>query len=92
MSSPWYDNQFCVLCAAGEHGPEAHETQSMLTVTGHPTRKGRFLGIQDGARVVVLAKFDSDEAANLFLDWIRNRDGKRIEFRTEEGKAGEQGS
>ena len=88
MSDGWHGKEFCVLCAAGEHLPEVHRTESILAVTTHPTRKGRFLGIQHGARMVILAKFDSEEAANLFLDWVRNRDGSRIDFQTEEGRQG----
>lgn len=40
-----------------------------LLITRFPGRKGVFLGKQDGSRIRKLARFESEEAAQEFIDW-----------------------
>lgn len=84
MSDGWHGKEFCVLCAAGDHDRSVHNTDA-LVITTIPNRKGKYLAIQSGSVVKTVARFSSEEDADLFLKWIRERDGRRFRF-TEDGE------
>ena len=55
-----------------------------LAVSRVPVLKGIFLGLQEGPRFTALARFASEEAAEVFLAWAKDSNGKPLNFLSED--------
>lgn len=78
MSSGWNGNEYCVLCATGDHDPSEHEPESALVITSIPGRKGKYLSIQTGSAIKTVARFRSGQASQELMDWFRRRNGRPV--------------
>ena len=57
---------------------EAKQPKYVITVGPVPTRKGQWLGVQNGTSWVALAKFRSDQAADDFVALMANLSGHEV--------------
>lgn len=58
-----------------------------LAVSKVPVLTGTFLGLQEGNHFTALARFASEEAAEVFLAWARENDGKPLSFSSDSSKS-----
>lgn len=58
-----------------------------LAVSKVPVSTGTFLGLQEGSRFTALARFASEEAAQEFLAWARENDGKPLSFSSDSSES-----
>ena len=58
--------------------------QRELAVSKVPVLQGIFLGLQEGSRFTALARFASEEAAEVFLAWAKEGNGKPLAFISED--------
>lgn len=59
-----------------------------LTISGAPGRNGKYLYLQRGSVLTAVARFRGEAEAELFIDWCRQMNGRRLKW---DGSTGAEG-